>query len=673
MAAFWAICLAALTLVIPPDAGPPRPIFEETPNSASVSLALVSPAQITPPKYPSLHGRRSEVYDRAVSFIREERYAEALALIRKQPREIREWPGVWALEAGLVSSSDPNRALEIYYKIINQKVRDRHWARALAGYRLILERLSAQGDYGARAKLIRALGLEWRNDEARAIVEATLAEPDVPAEIRAELSSFEAVLALRVGDFQSADAFWRDRTDLSSLRWLSTLRRREGKFTEAAEARTRVAGALKGQRRRREQARALDIMVKGGLSSLAEDLLDKNPDLRSAVPYWNYRLGLVSLIDAKPEKALAYFTAESQRKGANLKAVTYWRARALERLDRPKEALEVYRQCAAGPMGYFRLLAEGRLAVLTGLPTRLPLAEPMARLLSDRLDDRDSMGYFLWLSERVPYPWPNLSAFPALTQAGSGDLERARFSIRHYLAQGAYREAFSELKAAGEAVLPNKTAQGDPLAGALIQLAAWGGDYRLAVALMNRLKAPSGFAGARWNHPLVYGKPVLRAWRELGVPPQLILSVIRTESAFQAEVVSASNARGLTQLLPSTALKLAALQGDANYREDDLFDPELNVRYGSTYLSLLLTAFGNQSLALAAYNGGPFNVQAFMKAHPERSLDLFVETLPFADSSEYVKRVTESLANYEAAYLGKYGLTDFTQPVGLPKNPPPTF
>ncbi|MDR0622714.1 MAG: hypothetical protein LBJ61_12720, partial [Deltaproteobacteria bacterium] len=312
MAAFWAICLAALTLAIPPDAGPPRPIFDGTP-----SPTFVSPDRITPPKYPSLHGRRSEVYDRAVSFIREERYAEALALIRKQPREIREWPGVWALEAGLVSSSDPSRALEIYYKIINQKIRDRHWARALAGYRLILERLSAQGDYGARAKLIRALGLEWRNDEARAIVEATLAEPGVPEEIRTELQSFGAVLALRVGDFQAADAFWRDRTDLSSLRWLSTLRLREGKFSEAAAARTQVAAALKGQRRRREQARALDIMVKGGLSSLAEDLLAKNPDLRSAVPDWNYRLGLVSLIDGKPDKALAYFTAESQRKGAN--------------------------------------------------------------------------------------------------------------------------------------------------------------------------------------------------------------------------------------------------------------------------------------------------------------------------------------------------------------------
>ncbi|MDR0621420.1 MAG: lytic transglycosylase domain-containing protein, partial [Deltaproteobacteria bacterium] len=200
-----------------------------------------------------------------------------------------------------------------------------------------------------------------------------------------------------------------------------------------------------------------------------------------------------------------------------------------------------------------------------------------------------------------------------------------------------------------------------------------GGDYRLAVALMNRLKAPQGFGGSRWNHPLVYGRPVLRAWRELGLPPQLILSVIRTESAFQAEVVSASNARGLMQLLPSTALKLAALQGDTNFREDDLFDPELNVRYGSNYLARLQAAFGSQSLALAAYNGGPFNVQAFMKAHPERPLDLFVETLPFAESSEYVKRVTESLANYEAAYLGKYGLTDFTQPVGLPKSPPPNF
>jgi soluble lytic murein transglycosylase-like protein len=608
-----------------------------------------------------------------VSFIRQERFAEALALIKKQPKDIRQWPGLWVLEAGLISAAEPNRALDIYYQIINQKVRDRHWARAMAGYRLILERLSAAGDYGARAKLVRILGLQWRNQEARAILEATLKESDLPEEIKSEFQSFGAVLAIRVGDFESAAEFLGSRKDLASLRWLSTLRLREGKFSEAAEARLAVAGLLKGGPRQRELARAFDIMVKGGLSLMAEELLEKNPRLKTSLPDWNYRLGLVNLIDQQPEKALAYFKAERQRKGANLKAVQYWQARALENLDQGPEALNLYRECAAGPLGYFRLLAEGRLAALSNLPTKIALAEPMAQLLSDGLEDRDSLGFFLWLSERLPYPWPNLAQISPLTQAGSGDLERSRFAVRHYLSQGAFPAAYQELRAAGETIIPNKTAQGDPLASAYIVLAAYAGDYRLAVGLINRLKAPTGFKGSRWNHPLVYGRPVLRAYRELGLSPQLVLSVIRTESAFQAEVVSSSNARGLMQLLPSTAQKVAALQGEAAFREDDLFDPQLNIRYGTAYLSALVKAFGCQTLALAAYNGGPFNIEGYLKALPQRSLDLFIETLPFSESSEYVKRVTEAVATYESAYLGKYSLDDFTLPVGPLKGQPPDF
>ncbi|MDR2302329.1 MAG: lytic transglycosylase domain-containing protein [Deltaproteobacteria bacterium] len=671
MTQVWAIFLLMAALSGAVEPGPPRPIFDPAPSPNPLVSSL--PAEVLPPKFPSLYGRRAEVYDRAVAFIREERFPEALALIRKQPKEIREWRGVWVLEAGLISVSDPNRALDIYYAIINQKVRDRHWARAMAGYRLILERLSAAGDYGARAKLVRILGLQWRNQEAMDILEATLNQSELPEEIKAEFQSFGAVLAIRVGDFEKAGEFLQNRKDLPSLRWLSTLRLREGKFSEAAEVRLAVAGVLKGAQRQRELNRAFDVMVKGGLSVMAEELVEKNPGLKTSLKDYNYRLGLVTLIDNRPAEALEYFTAESKRKGANLKAVQYFQARALENLDRGEEALALYREGAAGPMGYYRLLAEGRLAALSKLPTKIALAEPMANLLSDRLDDRDTMGFFLWLSERVPYPWPNLAQITPLTQAGSGDLERSRFAVRHYLSQGAYQAAYQELRAAGESVIPNKTAQGDDLAAAYVLLAAYAGDYRLAVGLINRLKAPSGFKGSRWNHPLVYGRPLLRAYRELGLSPQLVLSVIRTESAFQAEVVSSSNARGLMQLLPSTAQKVAELQGDANFREDDLFDPFLNIRYGTAYLSSLVNAFGSQTLALAAYNGGPFNIQGYVTALPQRPLDLFIETLPFSESSEYVKRVTEAVATYESAYLGKYSLDDFTLPVGPLKGQPPSF
>jgi soluble lytic murein transglycosylase-like protein len=678
----WSICLLLVAaLAGASDLGPPQLIFDQ--KSSPSIISPTAPANVVPPKYPSLHSRRSEAYDRAVLFIREERFSEALALIRKQPKEIREWSAMEVLEAGLISVTDPKRSLDIYYKIINQKVRDRHWTRALAGYRLILEKMSSAGDYGAKAKLIRILGLQWRNHEAMAILEETLSRPDLPTEIKTELLSFRAVLALRVGDFKTAGEFWQNRKDQSSLRWLSTLRLREGKFTAAAEARLSVANSLKGNNKLKELDRTLDIMVKGGLSLLAEELLVKNPELKKRLPDWNYRLGLAYLIDGKPDKAIGYFEAEIQRKDgqkkdgqkkdSQQKASLYFKARALEMLKRNDEALTLYRQCAAAPMNYYRLLAEGRIATLSKLTVKLPLAEPMAALLSDRLEDRDTMGFFLWLSERLHYPWPDLSAVEAPRQSGSSNLERSKFAVAHYLSTGNLYAAYGELAAAGEAVIPGKTLEGDTLGSVYVYLAALAGDYRLAVDLMNRMKAPQAFTGNRWNHPLVYGRPILKAWRKHGLSPQLVLSVIRTESAFQSEVVSSSNARGLMQILPSTAMKIALLEGDLNFREDDLFDRQLNIRYGTAYLSLLISSFGHQALALAAYNGGPFNITTYLEAVPDRPLDLFIETLPFAESSNYVKMITESQAKYEAAYLGQYSLSDFSAPVGRPKGRPPDF
>jgi soluble lytic murein transglycosylase-like protein len=609
-----------------------------------------------------------------VAFISQERFDEALAVITRQPPEIRGWAGLAALEAGLVSAKDPQRALDLYYRVINGKERDRHWARAMGGYRTILAKLSEAGDYGARAKLIRALGSEWRNQEARDVLAKTLAEEGLPEDLRDELRAFGAVLALRIGDFESAAAFWEGRKDRSSILWLSTLNLRLGRFETAASARLGVADRLKGRARTRELERALDILLKGGLTVQAEELLKKRPDLSRSVPARDFRLGLCALVEGDNQKALAYLLSEEKRKGADLPATLYYQARAREGLGERDAAKDLYRRAAASPLGYYRLLAEGRLAALDGRGSRPPLAEPMAALLRSPGGDADSLGFHMWVTERLPWPWseePPAGAKEALSD--SRPVPRARAAVDHHLLIGDRVTALAELASAGAAALPDKSAPDDPLAERLVLLAARGGDYRLAVSLLGRIRVAKGFQGQRWNHPLVLGRPTLTAWRRHGLAPQLVLSVIRTESAFQAEVVSRSNARGLMQILPSTAARLAVYEGDPPPREEDLFDPDLNVRYGSTYLKELVRVFGSVPLALASYNGGPFNIKAYMEASPRRPLDLFIETLPFSESSNYVKRVLESQARYEAAYLGRYNYHDLTGPVGRPLSEPPDF
>jgi tetratricopeptide (TPR) repeat protein len=616
----------------------------------------------------SLYGRRKAAYDRAVSFIKAESFSEALTFIRRQSRDVRDWPGLSALEAGLISASSPKEALAIYDRLLNGKSRDRHWARALAGYRFLVTRLAEEGDFAARARLVRCLAFEWRNAQASDLISATLLDPSLPGDLKDELESFQAVLALRSGKFQEAASYFSRKGDLSSLRWLSTVRMRQGSFREAAELRDKAAGLLKaGRAREREEARVFDILTKGGLYEEAVAYLKQHGDLKSRIPAWNWYLALSLLASRRPEEALAHLAEEQGQLGARGQRAQYFKGRALEALIRQPEAAEVYRKSSKGALAfsYYGLLSQGRLASLEGQAQKKPTAQAMASLLYTGIgQDYESMGYYLWLSEKIPWPWPDLAG-ESLERSPLGEADRSKAAIGHYLSQGRPDMAVSELKEAVSSLIPKKAAALTPEMARWALLSARTGQYGLALKILGAIglgKYDPENPRLRWSHPLVLSGPVLEAYRHYGLPPQVTLSVIRTESAFEAEAISASNARGLMQILPSTSMRLGALLGTGEPKEEDLFQPEINIALGTYYLYLLKEAFGELSLALASYNGGPFNVRSLLEARPGLPLDVFVETLPFSETSDYVKRVMESLYLYELAYLGQGNLPDLTRP-----------
>ena len=123
--------------------------------------------------------------------------------------------------------------------------------------------------------------------------------------------------------------------------------------------------------------------------------------------------------------------------------------------------------------------------------------------------------------------------------------------------------------------------------------------------------------------------PALRATIERiaqseGVDAKLVLAVIAAESAFNERAVSPKNAQGLMQLIPQTA---------ARFGVRDPFNPEQNIRGGTTYLHWLIGRFqGNVNLALAAYNAG------------EGSVDLYGGIPPFRETIDYVRRVNRFYA-----------------------------
>ena len=151
------------------------------------------------------------------------------------------------------------------------------------------------------------------------------------------------------------------------------------------------------------------------------------------------------------------------------------------------------------------------------------------------------------------------------------------------------------------------------------------------------------------RYPLEYEQIVRGHAENYRLEPELLAAVIYQESKFDADARSSSGAVGLMQLLPETAKGIALRTGGSKFVVDDLLDPELNVRYGSWYLRHLLDKYGEERLALAAYNAGQANVERWRREGGE---------IGFPETREYVERIAELKDVYRTAYGPELGLTD---------------
>ena len=148
----------------------------------------------------------------------------------------------------------------------------------------------------------------------------------------------------------------------------------------------------------------------------------------------------------------------------------------------------------------------------------------------------------------------------------------------------------------------------------------------------------------RLRYPLRYSEYVRVHAAEHGLDPALLAAVIYQESKFRSGVVSSSGAIGLMQLTPSTARGIAIRTGGNAFRTADLYNPEINIRYGAWYLDNLFKKYGNEKLVLAAYNAGQGNVDRWRAQG---------EGIQFPETRAYVKRVEHLESIYRRAWHSK--------------------
>jgi soluble lytic murein transglycosylase len=141
---------------------------------------------------------------------------------------------------------------------------------------------------------------------------------------------------------------------------------------------------------------------------------------------------------------------------------------------------------------------------------------------------------------------------------------------------------------------------------------------------------------ARLWYPLRYEQIVEGHAAHYRLEPALLAAVIYQESKFHADVRSSSGAIGLMQLLPSTAKGIALHTGGNRFVVSDLYNPEINIRYGAWYLRHLLNRYHDERTALAAYNAGQKNVDAWRRHGGGIE---FPETRAYVDRIEHLKGI----------------------------------
>ena len=161
------------------------------------------------------------------------------------------------------------------------------------------------------------------------------------------------------------------------------------------------------------------------------------------------------------------------------------------------------------------------------------------------------------------------------------------------------------------------------------------------------------------------GWPTIQIPPGLAIEPALTLAIIRQESEFNPHAVSPANARGYMQLLPTTAQETARKIGVA-YSYARLFEQAFNLQVGSEYLGRMIQAYDGSFIAgIASYNAGPGNVRKWYRqfGNPGGSVEnsvKWMESIPFAETRNYVQRVLENLQIYRAR-LGQKVATPLVQ------------
>jgi soluble lytic murein transglycosylase len=310
----------------------------------------------------------------------------------------------------------------------------------------------------------------------------------------------------------------------------------------------------------------------------------------------------------QPQRAAEHFAHLSENVSAPVSRsrALYWRAEAARAMGQAGDAERLFNEAAQYNFTYY-----GQLAATRGNRTAtlsLPQTAAISEAARNRFDNRELV-----------------RALRLMAEVGAQrDFESIAFYLDDTLDDPQEIELLSNL---GREQSYNRTALRNAKAGLFRNVIAVNAAY-----------------------PLIDLPETVRSGNR--IEPALVLSIIRQESEFDPSVVSHANAHGLMQLIPGTAQMQARREGMSYQRASLTGDPQYNMTLGSAHLADLVNDFGGSYvLAIASYNAGSHRAREWIADWGDprsSSVDVvdWVELIPFAETRNYVQRVTENLQVY---------------------------
>ena len=152
-------------------------------------------------------------------------------------------------------------------------------------------------------------------------------------------------------------------------------------------------------------------------------------------------------------------------------------------------------------------------------------------------------------------------------------------------------------------------------------------------------------------YPAPFRESLLKHAPSKNVDPRFVLAIARQESRFQTDAKSVAAARGMTQFIVSTANDIAAQLNLRDFKQDDLYNPDTAILFGSQYLSNLFQQFPNQPQAVAgSYNGGADNLARWIGRARSNEADRYVPEIGFTQTRDYVYKVMANFWTYQRLY-----------------------